>query len=179
MVDGNVTLGNASGDSHSVTGTVQFNQAITSTNITADSVTIGVDSDSEISTTTGNNLILDSATGETQIDDNLTVTGTLDVDGNTQIGNASGDAHAFTGTVTFNQAITSTDITADNVRIGVAGASEIDTSSGNLTLDSNTGETVIDDNVTVNGTADIDGLTTITDGLTAVSYTHLTLPTKA
>ena len=166
VVDGNVTLGNASGDSHSVTGTVQFNQALTTTDITADSVTIGVDSDSEISTTTGNNLILDSATGETQIDDNLTVTGTLDVDGNTQIGNASGDAHAFTGTVTFNQAITSTDITADNVRIGVAGASEIDTSSGNLTLDSNTGETVIDDNVTVNGTTDIDGLTTITDGLT-------------
>ena len=78
-------------------------------------------------------LILDSATGETQVDDNLTVTGTLDVDGNTQIGNASGDAHAFTGTVTFNQAITSTDITADNIRIGVAGASEIDTSSGKET----------------------------------------------
>ena len=166
VVDGNVTLGNASGDSHSVTGTVQFNQALTTTDITADSVTIGVDSDSEISTTTGNNLILDSATGETQIDDNLTVTGTLDVDGNTQIGNASGDAHAFTGTVTFNQAITSTDITADNVRLGVAGASEIDTSSGNLTLDSSTGETVVDDNLTVNGTTDIDGLTTITDGLT-------------
>ena len=166
VVDGNVTLGNASGDSHSVTGTVQFNQAITSTNITADSVTIGVDSDSEISTTSGNNLILDSATGETQVDDNLTVTGTLDVDGNTQIGNASGDAHAFTGTVTFNQAITSTDITADNVRIGVAGASEIDTSSGNLTLDSNTGETVVDDNISVTGTADITGLTTITDGVT-------------
>ena len=165
-VDGNTTIGNASGDSHSVTGTVQFNQAITSTDITADAVTIGVDSDSEISTTTGNNLILDSATGETTVDDNLTVTGTLDVDGNTQIGNASGDAHAFTGTVTFNQAITSTDITADNVRIGVAGASEIDTASGSLTLDSNTGETVIDDNLTVSGTTDIDGLTTITDGLT-------------
>ena len=165
-VDGNTTIGNAAGDSHSVTGTIQFNQAITSTNITADAVTIGVDSDSEISTTAGNNLILDSATGETQVDDNLTVTGTLDVNGNTQIGNASGDAHAFTGTVTFNQAITSTDITADNVRLGVAGASEIDTSSGNLTLDSSTGETVVDDNLTVNGTTDIDGLTTITDGLT-------------
>ena len=166
VVDGNVTLGNASGDSHSVTGTVQFNQAITSTNITADSVTIGVDSDSEISTTTGNNLILDSATGETQIDDNLTVTGTLDVDGNTQIGNNSSDAHAFTGTVTFNQAVTSTDITADNVQIGVSGASEIDTSSGNLTIDSATGETIVDDNLTVTGTTDIGGLTTITDGVT-------------
>ena len=165
-VDGNATIGNASGDNHIVTGTVTFNQAITSTNITADSVTIGVDSDGEISTTTGVNLILDSATGETQVDDNLTVTGTLDVDGNTQIGNASGDAHAFTGTVTFNQAITSTDITADNIQIGVSGASEVDTSSGNLTLDSATGETIVDDNFTVVGTADIGGLTTITDGVT-------------
>ena len=165
-VDGNTTIGNASGDSHSVTGTVQFNQAITSTDITADAVTIGVDSDSEISTTTGNNLILDSATGETQVDDNLTVTGTLDVNGNTQIGNQAGDAHAFTGTVQFNQAVTSTDITADNVQIGVSGASEIDTSGGNLTLDSATGETIVDDNITVTGTADIDGLTTITDALT-------------
>ena len=52
------------------------------------------------------------------------------------------------------------------MRLGVAGASEIDTSSGNLTLDSSTGETVVDDNLTVNGTTDIDGLTTITDGLT-------------
>ena len=165
-VDGNATIGDASGDNHVVNGTITFNQAITSTNITADSVTIGVDSDGEISTTTGVDLILDSATGETQVDDNLTVTGTLDVDGNTQIGNNSSDAHAFTGTVTFNQAVTSTDITADNVQIGVSGASEVDTSSGNLTLDSATGETVIDDNVTVSGTADIGGLTTITDSLT-------------
>ena len=165
-VDGNATIGDASGDNHVVNGTITFNQAITSTNITADAVTIGVDSDGEISTTTGVNLILDSATGETQVDDNLTVTGTLDVDGNTQIGNNSSDAHAFTGTVTFNQAITSTDITADNVRLGVAGASEIDTASGNLTLDSATGETVVDDNITVNGTTDIGGLTTITDGVT-------------
>jgi len=165
-VDGNTSIGNASGDSHSVTGTVQFNQAITSTDITADAVTIGVDSDSEISTTTGNNLILDSATGETQVDDNLTVTGTLDVNGNTTIGNANTDAHAFVGTVQFNQAVTSTDITADNIQIGVSGASEVDTSSGNLTLDSATGETVVDDNLTINGTLDVDNLTTITDGLT-------------
>ena len=164
-VDGNATIGNAAGDNHIVTGTVTFNQAITSTNITADSVTIGVDSDGEISTTTGVNLIIDSATGETTVDDNLTVTGTLDVDGNTQIGNNSGDAHAFTGTVTFNQAITSTDITADNVQLGVSGASEVDTSSGNLTLDSATGETVVDDNLTVNGTLDVNLLSTLTDGL--------------
>ena len=65
---------------------------------------------------------------------NTIVQGTLQVDGNTTIGNASGDAHVFTGGVTFNQAIISTDITADNIKIGVDGSSEISTTSGNLIL---------------------------------------------
>ena len=164
-VDGNTTIGNASGDSHSVTGTVQFNQAITSTDITADDIKIGVDAANEISTTSGN-LILDSDGGKVHITDNAEIDGTLQVDGNATIGDNSGDQHEFTGTVTFNQAITSTDITADNIRIGVAASSEIDTTSGSLTLDSNTGETIIDDNLTVNGTLDVDALTTITDALT-------------
>ena len=137
-VDGNTTIGNASGDSHSVTGTVQFNQAITSTDITADQIKIGVDASNEISTTTGN-LILDSQGGKVHITDNAEIDGTLQVDGNATIGDNSGDAHSFTGTVLFNQAITSTDITADNVQIGVSGSSEVDTASGALTLDSATG----------------------------------------
>ena len=164
-VDGNTTIGNASGDSHSVTGTVQFNQAITSTDITADAIKIGVDASNEISTTTGN-LILDSDGGKVHITDNAEVDGTLQVDGNATIGDNSGDAHSFTGTVLFNQAITSTDITADNIQIGVSGSSEVDTASGALTLDSATGETIIDDNLTINGTLDVDALTTITDALT-------------
>ena len=164
-VDGNTTIGNASGDSHSVTGTVQFNQAITSTDITADQIKIGVDASNEISTTTGN-LILDSQGGKVHITDNAEVDGSLQVDGNATIGDNSSDAHSFTGTVTFNQAITSTDITADNIQIGVSGSSEVDTASGALTLDSATGETIVDDNLTINGTLDVDALTTITDALT-------------
>ena len=164
-VDGNTTIGNASGDSHSVTGTVQFNQAITSTDITADQIKIGVDASNEISTTTGN-LILDSQGGKVHITDNAEVDGSLQVDGNATIGDNSSDAHSFTGTVLFNQAITSTDITADNVQIGVSGSSEVDTASGALTLDSATGETIVDDNLTINGTLDVDALTTITDALT-------------
>ena len=114
-------------DAHSVSGAVvQFNHAITSTDITADNIKIGVDGATEISTTSGN-LILDSqggtvnitddadVDGDLNVDGNTKVDGTLTVDGNTTIGNASGDAHEFTGTVTFNQAITSTDITADSV----------------------------------------------------------------
>ena len=52
------------------------------------------------------------------------------------------------------------------MQLGVSGSSEVDTSSGNLTLDSATGETIVDDNLTINGTLDVDALTTITDALT-------------
>ena len=51
--------------------------------------------------------------------------------------------------------------TIDNVRIGVAGDNEIDTSTGNLTIDSAGGTTTIDDNLSVTGTA------TVTSTLTA------------
>ena len=151
-VNGNATIGNAGTDAHVVNGTVTFNHSITSTNITADSIKIGVDGDREISTTTGN-LVLDSAGGTVNVTDNMTVSGTLGVNGNTTIGNAGTDAHTFNGTVTFNQAITSTDITADSVKIGVDGSSEISTTAGNLILDSAGGEVSVDDNLSVTGTS--------------------------
>jgi len=163
-VDGNTTIGNASGDAHEFTGTVTFNQAITSTDITADAIKIGVDANNEISTTAGD-LILDSQAGKVHITDNAEVDGNLQVDGNSTLGDGSSDTLTVNATSTFNAAITSTDITADNIQIGVSGSSEIDTSLGNLTIDSATGETIVDDNLTVNGTADINLLTTITDGL--------------
>jgi len=165
IVDGNATIGNASGDAHSVTGTVTFNQAITSTDITADDIKIGVDASNEISTTAGN-LVLDSNAGKVHITDNAEVDGNLQVDSNTTLGDDATDTLTVNATSTFNAAITSTDITADNIRIGVAASSEIDTANGNLVLDSATGETQVDDNLTVTGTADISGLTTITDALT-------------
>ena len=164
-VDGNTTIGNAAGDAHSVTGTVQFNQAITSTDITADNIKIGVDGASEISTTAGD-LILDAATGSRVIiDDKLTVTGNAIFNGNTTLGNQSSDTHTFTGNVTFNQPITSTDITADSVRIGVAASNEIDTSAGNLVLDSAGGTVNITDDATVSGTLIVSNQATINDSL--------------
>ena len=264
QVDGNATIGNASGDQHTITGTVLFNQAITSTDITADNIQIGVSGATEIDTTSGN-LILDSQGGTVNITDHADIDGNLNVDGNQQLdgtltvdststfkdsitvedgkrinygddsdlmiyyfsntdnayistsgntdltisseeielmnqnhssyffkadstgtiiyhngnqkftttsggatvtGLTTTDTLAVNTTSTFSGAITSTDITADNIRIGVAASSEIDTTSGSLTLDSNTGETIIDDNLTVNGTLDVDALTTVTDALT-------------
>ena len=163
-VDGNTTIGNAAGDAHSVTGTVQFNQAITSTDITADNIKIGVDGATEISTTAGN-LILDSNDGKVHITDNAEVDGNLQVDGNTTLGDASGDTLTVNATSTFNAAITSTDITADSVRIGVAASNEIDTSAGNLVLDSAGGTVNITDDATVSGTLVVSNQATINDTL--------------
>jgi len=74
----------------------------------------------------------------------------------------------FTNTADFNGGAT-----IDNIRIGIAGDNEIDTSTGNLTIDSAGGTTTIDDNLVVNGTLSltgnvaIDGALTVTGDITA------------
>ena len=52
---------------------------------------------------------------------------------------------------------------SNQVRVGVAGSSEIDTITGNLVLDSATGTVEIDDNVTISGDLDVDGRTDLDD----------------
>jgi cytoskeletal protein CcmA (bactofilin family) len=72
-----------------------------------DEIRIGVSGDNEIDTATGN-LELDSASGTTRVDDNLVVTGNLDVDGTTELdglnvaGNTTLDATTIDGTLTVN-----------------------------------------------------------------------------
>ena len=161
-VDGNTTIGNAAGDAHSVTGTVQFNQPITSTDITADDIKIGVDAATEISTTAGN-LILDSDGGKVHITDNAEVDGNLQVDGSSTLGDSDADTLTVNATSTFTAAITSEDITANNIQIGKSSTSEIDTASGNLTLDSATGQTIIDDSLEVKVNLEVDGNSTLGD----------------
>ena len=51
----------------------------------------------------------------------------------------------------------STGAVLDDIRIGISGVSEIDTTSGNLTLDSATGTTIIDDNLEVYGNINCTG----------------------
>ena len=263
QVNGNTTIGNAGSDAHSVSGTVQFNHAITSTDITADNIKIGVDGASEISTTSGN-LILDSNGGTVNITDNADVDGDLNVDGNQQLdgtltvdstslfkdsitvedgkrinygddsdlmiyyfnntdnayistsgntdltisseeielmnqnhssyffkadstgtiiyhngnqkftttsggvtvtGLTTTDTLAVNSTSTFSGAITSTDITADSVKIGVDAANEISTTAGNLVLDSQAGTVSITDDATISGELEVTGQTKITDSL--------------
>lgn len=61
----------------------------------------------------------------------------------------------FSGVGTF-----ATGAIIDNLQIGISGASEIDTVSGNLTLDSATGMTTVDDDLTVTGNLYVNGSTT-------------------
>lgn len=51
-----------------------------------------------------------------------------------------------------------------NIQIGITSDNEIDTVSGNLTIDSAGGLTTIDDNLSVSGTATITGQVTLSDG---------------
>jgi hypothetical protein len=51
-------------------------------------------------------------------------------------------------------------ITADSVQVGITATNEIDTSSGNLTIDSAGGTTTIDDNLIVSGDLTVNGTTT-------------------
>jgi hypothetical protein len=100
---------------------------------TIDNIRIGIAGDNEIDTSTGN-LTIDSAGGTTTLDDNISITGTATITG---LLDANGGA------------------TIDNIRIGIAGDNEIDTSTGNLTIDSAGGTTTLDDNVSVTGTLSV------------------------
>jgi hypothetical protein len=71
-----------------------------------------------------------------------------------------------THTLSIGQAVGTTDnvtfagVTADAIKIGVTAAGEIDTTSGNLTIDSAGGTVTIDDNLTVTGNLTVSGSTT-------------------
>jgi hypothetical protein len=63
--------------------------------------------------------------------------------------------------------------TLDNIRVGVTGTNEIDTSSGNLILDSAGGLTILDDDVDVTGNLTIDGNLIVSGSTTTLTATNL------
>jgi hypothetical protein len=67
---------------------------------------------------------------------------------------------SFSGIGTF-----STGVVADGINIGITGTTEIDTSSGTLTLDSAGGQVVIDDNLSVTGVSTFTGAIDANGGL--------------
>ena len=74
-------------------------------------------------------------------------------------------------TGSFSGNVTSTGNTAGNVQVGITADNEIDTSSGNLTIDSAGGTVTIDDNLTVSASKTID--------MGANRVTNLADPTSA
>ena len=131
-----------------VSGVTTFTGAVDANGgATIDNIQIGVADNNEIDTASGN-LTIDSAGGTTTVDDNLAVTGTIDVDGNTTLDDATID-----GVLDVNGSAT-----VDNVRID---GNEIDTTSGNLTIDSTGGTTTVDDDLSVSGATALTGNLTL------------------
>jgi hypothetical protein len=63
--------------------------------------------------------------------------------------------------------------TLDAIRVGITAANEIDTTSGNLVLDSSSGLTIVDDNLEVTGNITIDGNLTVSGTTTTLTATNL------
>ena len=72
-----------------------------------------------------------------------------------------------TGVTTFTGALDANGgANIDNIRIGITDDNEIDTASGNLTIDSAGGTVTIDDNLTVSGDLTVNGTTTTINSTT-------------
>ena len=151
-------------------GNITFENNVTGAGATFGNIQIAITEDNTIDTTTGD-LILNSASGEVEINDNLDLNGTLNVSStsifagqavfNTGIvPDADEGAYLGTASLPFSEAH------IDEIRIGVSGNGEIDTASGNLTLDSTGGTTTVDDNLIVSGTSTLQSNTAITGTLT-------------
>lgn len=128
--NGNVTLGNAAADDITVNGRINSN--------------LIPKTDDEFSLGSSDNQFKDLHINGTAEIDTLN-SGTVDIDGGNIDGTAIGANSASTGVFT--------DLTGGNVQVGVTNDNEIDTSSGNLTIDSAGGTTTIDDELTVKGDA--------------------------
>ena len=92
-VSGNTTLGNESTDTVTVTGILDVNGRADIDNVRIDGNTV---------TTTNDKLILNSSSGEVEINDNVDLNGTLNVSGNTTLGDARTDSQTLNGAVTIN-----------------------------------------------------------------------------
>ena len=161
VANGNVDLGNATGDT--ITATGRFDSDIVpSTDNARDLGASGLEF---------KDLYLD---GTANIDSLVADTADINggsIDGAT-IGAASPSSIVAT-TITANSNVTITGsldanggASIDNVQIGVTSDNEIDTSSGNLTIDSAGGTVTVDDNLTVSGNLTVNGTTTTINSTT-------------
>ena len=104
-------------------------------------------------TNTGGNLIIKSGTttAATFSGANVTLAGTIGSGAITSTAGIAGTTGTFSAAVDAQIGVA-----GQNVQVGVTASGEIDTSSGNLTLDSAGGTVTIDDNLTISASKTID-----------------------
>ena len=100
--------------------------------------------------------------------DVVDIDGSLDVDGHLNVDNVSvAGVSTFASGVTITGALDANGgASIDNVQVGVTNDNEIDTSSGNLVIDSAGGTVTVDDNLTVSGNLTVNGTTTTINSTT-------------
>ena len=99
----------------------------------------------------------------------LDVNGDSDFDGHTHIDNMSvSGVSTFTGLIDGNGGAT-----IDNVQIGVTDDNEIDTSTGNLTIDSAGGQVIVDDHLSVVGVSTFSSIIEAPPGMNKVPSLYM------
>jgi len=175
-IDGAVDMAS----SLTVDGTVTFNTALASSNLATSGVSAGtVGSSTAIPIITVNNKGLVTSTSTTAIDTTTIENGSASVAVASNGPITSTGNHDFTagidvtGNSTFANNVTITGsvdanggASIDNVQVGVSNDNEIDTSSGNLVLDSAGGTTTVDDNLVVSGNLTVNGTTNTVNSTT-------------
>ena len=182
-VDGTTDL-----DTTNVVGTLTVTGDIAADNVTVNGNTVSTSSGNLTLDSSGGTVAVSdnitvsgngSVTGTFDVDgattlDGLTVaeaasfSSSLDVDGATTLdGLTVAEAASFSAGVTITGALDANGgASIDNVQIGVTNNNEIDTSSGNLVIDSAGGTTTVDDNLTVSGNLTVNGTTTTINSTT-------------
>jgi len=126
-------------------------------------INVGAAASNEI-TTRSNTLVLDSAAGTVQVDDDLVVTGNTYLTGITTVQDSilpDSDQDAALGSASLRFS----DAYVDNIRIGVGSDNEVSTGSGNLKLDSASKLVEVADRFKVTGNTELIGVTTVSTGL--------------
>ena len=143
-----------------------------------DAVEIGVGKTNQVYGGHNSDLILDSDTNKVHVESRLFVDGDSDFTGIVTVRNSirpnTSSGVGACGIGSTDKRFTEAFI--DDIQIGWNGSSEIDTRTGNLTLDSNDGTVIVDDNLDVNQTLNVDGQSQFTG---IVTFKTAILPDSA
>ena len=133
--------------------------------------TLNVRDETQSTNTTSGAVIVSGGVG---IAKNLNVGGDLDVDGTTNLDDVN-----ISGVLNVSGNVVGLGGTFGNIQVGVTGDNEIDTSTGNLILDSAGGTVNITDNVDIDGTLNVDSAVTLNANTTIGNASTDTLTVTA